>query len=257
MKSTPNYQKCPKHAEKHCQLYCENCNIPVCSTCVSSGKHKGHDISDVLEKIRSKTHDLQNDLQELETRIYPRYQELTFDVENEKVKFKTNYWRLATTVDEQGEVLHREITAIVNQRKSDIAEMENKHLAALNKNTDEITNRIAELRQIIEDLRKMLNSNDVSLISTYNSKNSKFRNLDICVADTEAKAVVVVNQSGKLRFRSTGHPSNTEESFAPVGITTDNQSQILTSDPYNNRIHILDQDGQLLRYIHNCGLNTP
>ncbi|XP_048766337.2 E3 ubiquitin-protein ligase Midline-1-like [Ostrea edulis] len=471
IKSTPNYPKCPKHADKHCELFCEKCDIPVCSTCISSDKHRGHKISDVLEKLGSKTESLQKDLEELETRIYPRYEEMASDVQTEKAELETKYGKLTTVADQQGEILHREITAIVNKRKSDIVEMKNKHLAALNKNTDEITNRITELGQIIQDLKKILDSNDVSLTSSYKSRNSEFRtlptkvrvtlpsfspqkinkdqlnemfgslsplsintehgdtmksaeavssppvkplldeprltatidtgyrllysvsclsedqvwtrgdsktmkllnlrgklltsiqtksgndpqdiavtrdgdlvytdyitrtinlvrnkqiqtvitlqgwrpryvcctasnhllvtmvsddgeqskvvrysgstekqsiqfddqgrplyssgysekylsenrNLDICVADWFTRAVVVVNQSGKLRFRYTGHPSNTEQSFNPVGITTDSQSHILTADGYNDRIHILDQDGQFLRYIH-CGLEYP
>ncbi|XP_056015334.1 uncharacterized protein LOC125653121 [Ostrea edulis] len=470
IKSTPNYPKCPKHAEKHCELFCEKCDIPVCSTCISSDKHRGHKISDVLEKLGSKTESLQKDLEEFETRIYPRYEEMASDVQTEKAELETKYGKLTTAADQQGEILHREITAIVNKRKSDIAEMKNKHLAALNKNTDEITNRITELRQIIQDLKNILDSNDVSLTSTYKSRNSEFRtlppkvrvtlpsfspqkinkdqlnemfgslsplsintehgdtmksaeavlsppvkplldeprliatidtgyrpwsvsclsedqvwtcgdnkttkllnlrgklltsiktksgnwpgdiavtrdgdlvytdpdkgtinlvknkqiqtvitlqgwvplyvcctasnhlmvtmvsddeeqskvvrysgstekqniqfddqgrplyssgyyikylsenrNLDICVADQSASAVVVVNQSGKLRFRYTGHPSNTELLFDPVGITTDSQSHILTADIDNHRIHILDQDGQFIRCIH-CGLHRP
>ncbi|XP_056015312.1 E3 ubiquitin-protein ligase TRIM71-like [Ostrea edulis] len=469
IKSTPNYPKCQKHAEKHCEMFCEKCDIPVCSTCISSDKHRGHKISDVLEKLGSKTESLQKDLEELESRIYPRYEEMASDVQTEKAELETKYGKMTTAADQQGEILHREITAIVNKRKSDIAEMKNKHLAALNKNTDEITNRITELRQIIQDLKKILDSNDVSLTSSYKSRNSEFRtlppkvrvtlpsfsaqkinkdqlnemfgslsplsintehgdtmksaeavssppvkplldeprltatidtgyrpysvsclsedqvwtcwdsktmkllnlrgklltsiktksgkwpqdiavtrdgdlvytdtnnntvnliknkqiqtvitlqgwvplnvcctasnhllvtmisddgkqskvvrysgstekqsiqfddqgrplyssggnkylsenkNLDICVADNKARAVVVVNQSGKLRFRYTGHPSNTKQSFYPFGITTDSQSHILTADYDNNRIHILDQDGQFLRYIH-CDLLWP
>ncbi|XP_062603876.1 uncharacterized protein LOC134265674 [Saccostrea cucullata] len=63
-------------------------------------------------------------------------------------------------------------------------------------------------------------------------------NLDICVADNKAKAVVVVNEAGKLRFRYEGPPSSSKGTFGPVGITTDNQSQILTADCDNNCIHI-------------------
>lgn len=81
-------------------------------------------------------------------------------------------------------------------------------------------------------------------------------NQDICV--TCSREVVVVNKDGKLQFRYTGHSSKTfEEEFDPSGITTDSQGRILIADSDNHCIHVIDQDGEFLRYIDNCKLYHP
>ncbi|XP_062620748.1 uncharacterized protein LOC134282363 [Saccostrea cucullata] len=59
---------------------------------------------------------------------------------------------------------------------------------------------------------------------------------------------IAVTKNGDLVY--TDSYDRTNQSFYPVGITTDSQSHILTADNNNVCVHIIDQDGQFLRYIH-------
>nr|XP_022309175.1 uncharacterized protein LOC111114922 [Crassostrea virginica]XP_022309176.1 uncharacterized protein LOC111114922 [Crassostrea virginica]XP_022309177.1 uncharacterized protein LOC111114922 [Crassostrea virginica] len=472
--STLNYPKCPTHPTKQCELQCEQCDIPICTSCISSGKHIGHKQVEIFADFESKKEVLRRDLQELEKSIFPKYQESAAIIKTQKTDQLKHSQKLTSELNKQGEALHREIHTIIQRKQAEIDEMNAQHLAAIEKQEGETNKALHEIKQVIQDLKSLLDTSDVGLVSKYRSRIAEFRKLphklkislpnilpqkinreellkqigsfsplsieteeqgytvpspgaesspparplldvprlitdipttgygylfnvsclsdeeiwtrgyneimelynlkgellksiqtksgnlpadiavtrsgglvyadeenrsinlvsgtqiqtlitlrgwrprglcstasgdllvimvsdkgkqtkvvrysgstetqtiqrddqgkplyssgyfskylsenrnsDICVADYEARAVVVVSAAGKLRFRYTGPPSTPRESFSPRSITTDSQANILTSDPDNHRIHIIDQDGLFLRFLHNCGLQRP
>jgi hypothetical protein len=82
-------------------------------------------------------------------------------------------------------------------------------------------------------------------------------NRDVCASDYNAEIVVVVNKSGRVRFRYDGTPARRKESFGPAHIVTDAMSRIIVADLRNNCLHLLDPNGQFLRCVDNCELVNP
>ncbi|XP_065939144.1 E3 ubiquitin-protein ligase TRIM71-like [Magallana gigas] len=128
--------KCLKHSSEICELYCKQCGIPICATCLSSEEHNGHQFIEITKTMDKKKEIIQKDLQEQEKSIYLKYQEIPSIIPVQKSALNENSQKLTTEIDRHGEVWHREI-----------------------------------------DVKTLLDSNDVSRVSAYKSRNDEFRRL--------------------------------------------------------------------------------
>ncbi|XP_062596843.1 uncharacterized protein LOC134258213 [Saccostrea cucullata] len=479
-KSTPLYPGCNFHVKEQCEMYCNQCDIPVCVTCIASDKHLDHDVLKILRVLDERKEKITRKQMELKETICPTYMAIASDVQNRISQLEKNYGYLSTAMIEHGDTLHREISKLETKLHAEVHEMKNKQLKTLQKHLDEVTSTISDIKNEISFIETFVDSNDTTKLLDINSipnigkyknlppkilpslpkftpgkilgeetsklfgvlapssltldkhgysmkttqkspeagssppvkqlldepetlstrdtgyenllnvacrsdeeiwtsgtdntmklysinqgsllksittksgnklydlavtnnedlvytdhmnnsvnivknegieeiiKTQKWgpysvcitcsfdllvimynirekqstvvrysgstkkqtiqfddqgkplystgfyyrhitenRNLDICVSDNKAGAVVVVNQAGKLRFKYTGRtPGLKIEPFNPRGITTDSQSHILTADDNNQCVHVIDQDGHFVRYI-NLGLREP
>nr|XP_022308239.1 E3 ubiquitin-protein ligase TRIM36-like [Crassostrea virginica] len=175
--STLNYPKCSTHPTKQCELHCEQCDIPICSSCISSGKHNGHKAVDIFEDFESKKEVLRKDLEELEKSILPKYQESSTIIKTQKTDQHQHYKKLTAELNKQGEAFHREINTIMQRKQSEIDKMNAKHLTAIEKQEGVINKALHEIKQVIVHLKSLLETSDVSHVSKYKSKNGDLKNL--------------------------------------------------------------------------------
>lgn len=176
--STP---KCQKHSRKVCDLYCKQCNIPICALCISSGEHEQHKKVDLLKRVESKQADLRSNLLKLEESILPKYIEIASNISKQKKCLKQNFLKVENEIDKKGKEWHGEIDTVIKMLKSNNAEKNTEQMSALHKNESEIERRISEIKQIIQDQRRILDSSDVCLISSYKSRNAEFKKFPPCL----------------------------------------------------------------------------
>lgn len=168
---------CPNHSTKICELHCEACDGPICSLCVSSGEHDQHKKIDILKHLESKKGEIKEYLQELEKNIYPTYQKFASIIPVKKDRMRENIQKLRSLINEQGELWHIEIDMFIEKLRWRLDRYDSNIVSALNRQEDEYANRISEIKQSIEDLKRAYDSNDVSVVSSYKSKNDRFRRL--------------------------------------------------------------------------------
>ncbi|XP_065929580.1 tripartite motif-containing protein 2-like [Magallana gigas] len=181
--------KCQNHSSKIVELFCKQCDIPICVKCASSKEHKGHVFIDVVKTLENQKEIILRDLQELEKSIYPKYEEIASIIPVMKADLNESSQKQTKAIEKHEEDLRREIDTMIKKLKSDLDEMDSKYLTVLNKQENEITRTIFEIKQSIADLKKLLNSNNVSHISAYKSRNAEFRRLPSKLTGTLPKFI--------------------------------------------------------------------
>ncbi|XP_022298083.1 uncharacterized protein LOC111107264 [Crassostrea virginica] len=165
-------------------MYCNVCHTHLCGDCVAkhfSDKSKVHNVVPLEQFLstdfENKREDLKRDLQELEKYIFPKYQESAAIIKTQKTDQHKHSQKLTSELNKQGEALHREIHTIIQRKQAEIDEMNAQNLAALEKQEDETNKALHEIKQVIQDLKSLLDTSDVGLVSKYRSRITEFRKL--------------------------------------------------------------------------------
>lgn len=169
----PEYPECPTHSPRQCELFCEECNVPICVMCISTVEHRQHNICILENKMAI----LESELKEFKDNIYPAYQLALKDFECCKTNLRENSVELEESIKEHGEFLHKEIDNIIANMQYEHHETASKQQALLDKEENEIRLRTEEISQIIFDLNNLVSTRDDSLFPKYESKLKEFRKL--------------------------------------------------------------------------------
>ena len=174
--STLRYPMCSIHS-KQCELFCDECDFSVCVKCVSSKNHKNHYVVDIIEYYDRKHEIVKIDLQELETSVYLKWQELESSIIKQREDLKKNSQLLTTALKAQGEIWHREIDNIINKMQFEIDDIDSRNLSLITKQENIVQHKMTEISQLILGLKTLLDSTDVSDVAQYKSRNAEFREL--------------------------------------------------------------------------------
>lgn len=111
--------------------------------------------------FKGKEEAIKKGLQELEKSIYSRFKEIASKIPVQKSNLINNFQKLTANIDKRGEDIHIEIDTISNKTKSEIGELELRHLNVLQKQEGEIAHTFQKSNRALLNYG---NSKDVCLV---------------------------------------------------------------------------------------------
>ncbi|XP_061168946.1 E3 ubiquitin-protein ligase TRIM45-like [Saccostrea echinata] len=149
-KSSLIYPKCTSHDEEICEMHCNNCDIPVCSNCLVTGKHLGHTFVKVLQFRKDKLDKIIKVETELKEIIYPINEDIASDVQNRMSQLEEEYGDLSTAITKHGEDWHRKIDQLVEKLKAEVEEMKITQLETLERHLNEIHEKMSNIMEMMK-----------------------------------------------------------------------------------------------------------
>lgn len=178
------FSECKYHADYKCDVYCLQCQTPVCTKCLI-GPHKGHNGEDLDSIIRHKKQEISRERENIENNIIPKYQTRCAEIQRATAEFE----KLELEIKRLRQVWHKEIDALFDKYGNLIHSMKETELKHQIINQDEISKLMEKLAQTVENHRNILKSNRANKVMEYSCEHT---NHNECPNDLDVKIPVLV-----------------------------------------------------------------
>lgn len=169
-------EKCKKHPTKDLDLLCEECQIPLCSKCVSQETHKGHKFDD-LEKFYSENcHSCLETLPSIQNYFIPTSNELKTEIQENEKEIKRVMENTRKEVKEDTEFYKKKMAdKAMIETLEEIDRVEEKLLEDLKSQDKTVDEYITYLQNLDGEIRGYLSASKVTNIIIEHSKKLEIR----------------------------------------------------------------------------------
>ncbi|XP_062622071.1 uncharacterized protein LOC134283570 [Saccostrea cucullata] len=153
-------EKCKIHPNKEKEMLCEECQIPVCSRCVTQREHRGHTFTDLEIKYEERYADFQEELSKTTVYFLPTSKDLQKEIKKDVQDIKDTMTKMKTSMKTEGESLKSLVDTVVCENMKEMEKIEHSLLDDLNTQDKTIDDYITYLNNLKKELHKSLSSTE-------------------------------------------------------------------------------------------------
>lgn len=196
VKPEAEIQKCQDHPKQQCDLYCQDCSVPICSRCLT-GNHKRHGAVDLEEICETTRSTIKEDLEELR-KFRKEYEKVVGESKEELAKYIEESDKERDSLKELGKQWHQMIDKVIDKVGKDMDEIIQSDTKCLQDNTEEIQSALQDVKDSIKANEDLLQDDRFTRLLSYASKNDAFRIIPSRPAIKTAKIVPVNVKEGDI-----------------------------------------------------------
>ncbi|XP_062596287.1 uncharacterized protein LOC134257708 [Saccostrea cucullata] len=168
-------EKCKIHPNKDVEMLCEECQVPVCSKCVTQKEHRGHIFTDLETIYAEKYADFQEDIAKIQDYFLPTSQDLQKEIKKDSSEIKHIMDNIRTSMKTEGESLKSLVDTVISENMKQLDQIEHSLLEDLNTQDKTMDNYITYLNNLVKELHRCLSSTETQKLMS--EKKPKIRSI--------------------------------------------------------------------------------
>lgn len=167
---------CTTHEHALCELYCDHCEIPMCSKCVSGKSHKGHDFTETSAVFDVKRTCVIKEREGMKSQIQLlKEQKEVIDTKLEESEKK--YKNLVSEVDIRKDEMLKAVERATNSQLQKIEDLKNFDHNQIQAQKEELEQQIAKANAALESWEGLLKGLNPSELFSFESKASDLKEI--------------------------------------------------------------------------------
>lgn len=167
---------CTTHEHALCELYCDHCELPMCSKCVSGKSHKGHDFTETSAVFDVKRTCVIKEREGMKSQIQLlKEQKEVIDTKLEESEKK--YKNLVSEVDIRKDEMLKAVERATNSHLQKIEDLKNFDHNQIQAQKEELEQQIAKANAALESWEGLLKGLNPSELFSFESKASDLKEI--------------------------------------------------------------------------------
>lgn len=161
---------CRIHFDKMCELFCQDCEAPVCQECITTGHHNYHELKNTQDLLHEKKKTIERDTKEMENVVETELINIRKRLGVLVSTSSSKYEDLEEIVVQHGKKWHDAVEKVIETYVSEIQQMKTGEKDTLRQLTMEIVNLIYNTERSVKLNKEMLKVFEAEKILKYKTK---------------------------------------------------------------------------------------